>query len=67
MGMGVRVEVEEGEVIRSAMRRLQKKMAPLKRRRFYKCSRDYYEKPCELRRRAEYEALRKKGCRRPKT
>jgi ribosomal protein S21 len=65
--MGVRVEVEEGEDIRSAMLRLRKKVAPLKRRRFYKGSRDYYEKPSELRRRVEYDALGKKGCPNPKT
>ena len=68
LAMGVRVVVREGEDVRAALRRLRQALEPLRRRRFIKGKRgDYYVKPCETRRRLEYEArCWKKQCLHPK-
>lgn len=68
VAMGSRVEVREGETVARALARLKEKVEAAQRRRFIKGKwGDHYVKPCEVRRRLEYEArCWKKRCKLPK-
>ena len=65
--MGSRVEVREGETIRSALQRLRRKVSGQFSRSWYKSRAGYYEKPSARKRRKQDTAAinRKGGVRKP--
>jgi ribosomal protein S21 len=60
--MGSRVEVREGETIRSALQRLRRKVNEQFSRSWYKSRVGYYEKPSTLKRRKQGTAAINRRC-----